>query len=77
MSKYSPYQNVKAGVRYAPTLLPVDQGRPGSPGHARKMAAKLDAGGSRSTSTNIWKEAIRSAPTAARTRCARRCCGHS
>ena len=47
MSKYSPYQNVKAGVRYPPTFfyLSTKDDRV-HPGHARKMAAKLGAGGS-------------------------------
>ena len=45
MSKYSPYQNVKAwGVRYPPTFfyLSTKDDRV-HPGHARKMAAKLAA----------------------------------
>ncbi len=47
MSKYSPYQNVKAGVRYPPTFfyLSTKDDRV-HPGHARKMAAKLRANGS-------------------------------
>ena len=47
MSKYSPYQNVKPGVRYPPTFfyLSTKDDRV-HPGHARKMAAKLGAGGS-------------------------------
>ncbi|MFL6768599.1 MAG: prolyl oligopeptidase family serine peptidase [Sphingomicrobium sp.] len=48
MSKYSPYQNVRPGVRYPPTFfyLSTKDDRV-HPGHARKMAAKLGAGGSR------------------------------
>ncbi len=78
MSKYSPYQNVKAGVRYPPTFfyLSTKDDRV-HPGHARKMAAKLAPAATASISTNIWKAAIRSAPTAARMRCARPCCGRS
>jgi prolyl oligopeptidase len=47
MSKYSPYQNVKAGVHYPPTFfyLSTKDDRV-HPGHARKMAAKLRANGS-------------------------------
>ena len=47
MSQYSPYQNVKAGVRYPATFfyLSTKDDRV-HPGHARKMAAKLSAGGS-------------------------------
>ncbi|HEU4498212.1 MAG TPA: prolyl oligopeptidase family serine peptidase [Sphingomicrobium sp.] len=47
MSKYSPYQNVRPGVRYPPTFfyLSTKDDRV-HPGHARKMAAKLGAGGS-------------------------------
>jgi prolyl oligopeptidase len=47
MSKYSPYQNVRTGVRYPPTFfyLSTKDDRV-HPGHARKMAAKLNAGGS-------------------------------
>ena len=46
MSKYSPYQNVRPGVRYPPTFfyLSTKDDRV-HPGHARKMAAKLQAGG--------------------------------
>ena len=48
MSKYSPYQNVRSGVRYPPTFfyLSTKDDRV-HPGHARKMAAKLRADGSR------------------------------
>jgi len=48
MSQYSPYQNVKAGVRYPPTFfyLSTKDDRV-HPGHARKMAARLGANGSR------------------------------
>ena len=48
MSKYSPYQNVKAGVRYPPAFfyLSTKDDRV-HPGHARKMAAKLGADGTR------------------------------
>jgi len=47
MSKYSPYQNVQSGVRYPATFfyLSTKDDRV-HPGHARKMAAKLNAGGS-------------------------------
>ena len=47
MSKYSPYQNVRTGVRYPPAFfyLSTKDDRV-HPGHARKMAAKLSAGGS-------------------------------
>jgi prolyl oligopeptidase len=47
MSKYSPYQNVRSGVRYPATFfyLSTKDDRV-HPGHARKMAAKLNAGGS-------------------------------
>ena len=47
MSKYSPYQNVRPGVRYPPTFfyLSTKDDRV-HPGHARKMAGKLGAGGS-------------------------------
>jgi prolyl oligopeptidase len=46
MSKYSPYQNVKQGVRYPATFfyLSTKDDRV-HPGHARKAAAKLQAGG--------------------------------
>lgn len=46
MSKYSPYQNVRAGVRYTPVFFygSTKDDRV-HPGHARKMAAKLKAGG--------------------------------
>ena len=47
MSKYSPYQNVRTGVRYPPAFfyLSTKDDRV-HPGHARKMAAKLSASGS-------------------------------
>ena len=48
ISKYSPYQNVKPGVRYPPVLfygLSKDDGV--HPGHARKLAALLKAEGNR------------------------------
>ena len=47
MSRYSPYQNVRSGIRYPPTFfyLSTKDDRV-HPGHARKMAAKLGAGGS-------------------------------
>lgn len=46
--KYSPYQNVKAGVRYPPVLfyLSTKDDRV-HPGHARKLAALLKAHGNR------------------------------
>ncbi len=46
MSKYSPYQNVKQGVRYPATFfyLSTKDDRV-HPGHARKASAKLQAGG--------------------------------
>lgn len=46
MRKYSPYQNVKAGVRYPPVLfyLSTKDDRV-HPGHARKLAALLKANG--------------------------------
>lgn len=46
MSKYSPYQNVRQGVRYPATFfyLSTKDDRV-HPGHARKAAAKLQAGG--------------------------------
>ena len=46
ISKYSPYQNVKAGVRYAPVLFygSTKDDRV-HPGHARKLAALLKANG--------------------------------
>jgi prolyl oligopeptidase len=48
MSKYSPYQNVRSGVRYPPVFfyLSTKDDRV-HPGHARKMAAKLKAFGNR------------------------------
>ena len=48
MSQYSPYQNVRAGVRYPPVFfyLSTKDDRV-HPGHARKMAAKLKALGNR------------------------------
>ena len=51
ISKYSPYQNVKAGVKY-PNVLFITSTRDDRvhPGHARKMAAKmLDQG-----HQNVW-----------------------
>jgi prolyl oligopeptidase len=43
---YSPYQNVKAGVRYPPFLLTVStEDQRVGPGHARKLAARLLAVG--------------------------------
>jgi prolyl oligopeptidase len=47
MSQYSPYQNIRPGVRYPPTFfyLSTKDDRV-HPGHARKMAAKLNEGGS-------------------------------
>ncbi|HEU0310629.1 MAG TPA: prolyl oligopeptidase family serine peptidase [Sphingomicrobium sp.] len=47
MSKYSPYQNIRPGVRYPATFfyLSTKDDRV-HPGHARKMAAKLNANGS-------------------------------
>lgn len=42
LSKYSPYQNVKAGVRYPRTLFTTStRDDRVHPGHARKMAARL------------------------------------
>ncbi len=48
MSAYSPYQNVRPGVRYPPTFfyLSTKDDRV-HPGHARKMAARLAAYGNR------------------------------
>lgn len=48
MSRYSPYQNVRKGVRYPPLFfyLSTKDDRV-HPGHARKMAAKLKAYGNR------------------------------
>jgi len=48
MSKYSPYQNVRKGVRYPPAFfyLSTKDDRV-HPGHARKMAAALKADGNR------------------------------
>jgi prolyl oligopeptidase len=48
MSRYSPYQNVRAGGRYPPVFfyLSTKDDRV-HPGHARKMAAKLMALGSK------------------------------
>jgi prolyl oligopeptidase len=48
MRLYSPYQNVRSGVRYPPTFfyLSTKDDRV-HPGHARKLAAKLRANGSR------------------------------
>ena len=48
MSKYSPYQNVRSGVRYPPLFIYLStKDDRVHPGHARKMAAKLKAGGNR------------------------------
>jgi prolyl oligopeptidase len=46
MKKYSPYQNVRKGVKYPPVFfyLSTKDDRV-HPGHARKMAAKLKAYG--------------------------------
>jgi prolyl oligopeptidase len=48
ISKYSPYQNVRAGVRYPPVLFygSTKDDRV-HPGHARKLAALLKANGNR------------------------------
>lgn len=48
LSRYSPYQNVRPGVRYPPSFfyLSTKDDRV-HPGHARKMAAILNANGSR------------------------------
>lgn len=48
ISRYSPYQNVRAGVTY-PEILLMTSTRDDRvhPGHARKMAAKLEAVGAR------------------------------
>ncbi len=44
LSRYSPYQNVKAGVKYPRTLYTTStRDDRVHPGHARKMVAKLDA----------------------------------
>ena len=46
MSKYSPYQNARKGVRYPPMFLYLStKDDRVHPGHARKMAAKLKAFG--------------------------------
>lgn len=51
LSKYSPYQNVKAGVKY-PAVLFTTSTRDDRvhPGHARKMVARMEAQGH----TNVW-----------------------
>ena len=51
ISKYSPYQNVKAGVTY-PNVLFITSTRDDRvhPGHARKMAAKMMDQGHK----NVW-----------------------
>ena len=79
MSKYSPYQNVKPGIRYPATFFylstkddRVHQGMP-----ARRRPGSSNLATTTSIIMNIWKAGIRSARIAARTRCARRCCGHS
>ena len=44
LAKFSPYQQVKAGVRYPRTLFTTStRDDRVHPGHARKMVAKLDA----------------------------------
>jgi prolyl oligopeptidase len=46
ISKYSPYQNVKAGVKYPPVFfVTATSDDRVSPVHARKMAAKMEAQG--------------------------------
>ncbi|MGH6870762.1 MAG: prolyl oligopeptidase family serine peptidase [Rhizomicrobium sp.] len=46
ISKYSPYQNVKAGVKYPPVLfITATSDDRVTPVHARKMAAKMEAQG--------------------------------
>ena len=46
ISKYSPYQNVKAGVKYPPVLfVTATSDDRVTPVHARKMAAKMEAQG--------------------------------
>ena len=48
MSKYSPYQNVRSGVRYPPLFIYLStKDDRVHPGHARKLAAKLKADGNR------------------------------
>jgi prolyl oligopeptidase len=43
ISKYSPYQNIKAGVKYPPILITTStMDDRVHPGHARKMAARLE-----------------------------------
>ena len=46
MLRYSPYQNIRAGVRY-PAVLAVESARDGQvgPGHARRFVAKLQSAG--------------------------------
>ena len=48
ISRYSPYQNVRPGVKYPPTFfyLSTKDDRV-HPGHARKMAARLEEYGNR------------------------------
>ena len=46
LAKFSPYHNVKAGVRYPPTLFTTStRDDRVHPGHARKMAARLEEHG--------------------------------
>ena len=46
ISRYSPYQNVKAGVKYPPVLFTTStRDDRVHPGHARKMAARMLAMG--------------------------------
>jgi prolyl oligopeptidase len=48
ISKYSPYQNISAGRRYPPVLITTStRDDRVHPGHARKMAAALEAAGYR------------------------------
>lgn len=48
LGRYSPYQNVRSGVRYPPMFLYLStQDDRVHPGHARKMAARLKAYGNR------------------------------
>ncbi len=55
LAKYSPYQNVRAGVKYPPYFIStsIEDDRTG-PGHARKMAAKLASVG---TTVYFYEEA--------------------
>jgi prolyl oligopeptidase len=46
--KYSPYQNVREGVKYPPILITSStQDNRVGPGHARKLAARLEAVGAK------------------------------